>query len=87
MRFELIQISDSVRSRHAGAAAGALTAIFTAVRQADCDRIKADDTTARVITLDLKGTRGVVKFPAPHSETYLNPDSQFAHQGQQGAEW
>ena len=57
-----------------------------AVGQADCDRIKADDTTARVITLDLKGTRGVVKFRHRHHETYLNPDSQFAHQGQQGAE-
>ena len=54
--------------------------------QADCDRIKSNDATARVIKLDLKGTRGVVLFRHRHHETYLNPDSQFAHQGQQGAE-
>ncbi|HXU40082.1 MAG TPA: cytochrome c3 family protein [Blastocatellia bacterium] len=54
--------------------------------QADCDRIKSNDDTARVIKLDLKGTRGVVLFRHRHHETYLNPDSHFAHQGQQGAE-
>lgn len=56
------------------------------VDQADCDRIKSDDANARVIKLDLNGTRGVVLFRHRHHEAYLNPDNQFAHQAQQGAE-
>jgi len=60
--------------------------LAAAFEQSDCDRIKSDDATARVIKLDLRGTRGVVLFRHRHHETYLNPDSQFAHQGQQGAE-
>ena len=56
------------------------------VSQGDCDRIKSDDATARVIKLDLRGTRGVVLFRHKHHEAYLNPDSQFAHQPEKGAE-
>jgi hypothetical protein len=54
--------------------------------QSDCDRIKSDDATARVIKLDLKGTRGIVSFRHRHHEAYLHPDNQFAHQAQKGAE-
>ena len=57
-----------------------------AVDQSECDRIRSDDATARVIKLDLKGTRGVVLFRHRHHEAYLNPDSEFAHQAQKGAE-
>jgi len=57
-----------------------------AAEQSDCERIKSIDATARVIKLDLKGRRGVVTFRHRHHEAYLNPDSQFAHQSQRGAE-
>src|ERR1041384_6991811 len=57
-----------------------------AAEQSDCERIKSIDATARVIKLDLKGRRGVVTFRPRHHEAYLNPDSQFAHQSQRGAE-
>ena len=60
--------------------------LAAAFEQSDCDRIKSDDATAGVIKLDLRGTRGAVLFRHRHHETYLNPDSQFVHQGQQGAE-
>jgi hypothetical protein len=52
--------------------------------QGDCERIKSD--AGPPIRLDLNGTRGVVLFRHRHHETYVHPDSQFAHQGQKGAE-
>lgn len=63
-----------------------LTPALEVDQQSDCDRIRSDDATARIIKLDLKGTRGIVLFRHRHHEAYLNPDSQFAHQAQRGAE-
>lgn len=54
--------------------------------QTDCERIKSDDASARVIKLDLKGTRGVVLFRHKHHEAYLNPSADFPHLAQKGAE-
>ena len=67
------------------AAPAALLARASAT-QSDCERIRSNDASARVIKLDLSGTRGVVPFRHRHHESYLNPDSQFAHQAEQGAE-
>jgi len=55
-------------------------------QQSDCDRITADDATARIVKLDLDGTRGVVLFRHRHHEAYLNPSSNFPHQAQKGSE-
>lgn len=57
-----------------------------AIVQSDCERIKAGDAGSHVIKLDLKGTRGSVSFRHRHHESYVNPDNQFAHPAQKGAE-
>ncbi|PYT08231.1 MAG: hypothetical protein DMF60_05225 [Acidobacteria bacterium] len=57
-----------------------------ATQQGDCDRIRSNDASARVVRLDLKGTRGVVLYRHAHHEAYLNPGADFPHQGQKGAE-
>lgn len=80
MRFKVIALIAFLIAASAALLARAST------DQNDCERIRSNDASQRVIKLDLKGRRGVVLFRHKHHETYLNPDSQFAHQGQQGAE-
>lgn len=54
--------------------------------QGDCARIKSDDPAARLIRLDLRGTRGEVLFRHKHHEAYLNPAGHFSHNAEKGAE-
>lgn len=61
------------------------TASLPECDQGDCDRIKSNDPTARVIRLDLRGTRGGVVFRHRHHEAYLNPSGDLPHQAQKGA--
>ena len=65
--------------------AGSMLALAS-TDQSDCQRIKSDDASARVIKLDMKGTRGVVLFRHKHHEAYINPSAEFPHQAEKGAE-
>jgi Class III cytochrome C family len=52
-----------------------------------CDKAgKCGDPANHVITLDLKGVQGKVCFAHKTHEKYINPDPDFAHTTQQGAE-
>ena len=92
MRFKLAILILYASAMPAALSAGPFTSVGPVnppameSDQSDCDRIKSDDATARVIKLDLRGTRGVVLFRHRHHEAYLNLSSGFAHQGQKGAE-
>lgn len=52
-----------------------------------CDKVsKCGDPANHVITLDLKGVQGKVCFPHKTHETLINPDTEFVHTTEQGAE-
>ena len=52
-----------------------------------CDKVsKCGDAANHVITLDLKGVQGKVCFPHKTHEAYINPDSEFVHTTEKGAE-
>jgi hypothetical protein len=56
-------------------------------QQRDCDKAaKCNDPANHVIRLDQKGMRGGVCFAHKTHEPYLNPDPDFAHQTEKGAE-
>lgn len=56
------------------------------VQLQECKTYACNDPANHVIELDSKGQRGKVCFPHKTHETFINPDKEFAHQAQKGAE-
>ena len=53
----------------------------------ECDKkAKCGEPANHVITLDLKGVQGKVCFAHKTHEMYINPDSEFVHTTEKGAE-